>query len=134
MALCAWVTMCVNVPSPGNVTVDLLRDKLHSCFLALLGPDLIFMLALMQYQSAKDSVEDFRAAGHKDWTIVHAFYADMGGISVKHEDWKRFPVNAKQLHYLVKHGYVIYPEIPLADIKGRRKADGVVKSVSLKLC
>ena len=127
MALCAWVTMCVNVPSPDNVSVDLFRDKLHSSLMALLGPDLIVMLSLMQYQSARDSVEDFKAAGYADWTMVHAFYADMGGVSVKHADWKRLPVNAKQLHYLVVHGYMDYPMISLTEIEGRVKRDGVAK-------
>ena len=81
------------------------------------------MIAFTQYQFARASVEQFKASGFTDWTMSHAFYADMGGISVQPISWKRFPVNAKQLHYLVEHKYMEYPAIPVDDIKARGKAD-----------
>jgi hypothetical protein len=126
-ALCAWVSICVNVPAPDYGNLDLLRDKFHFILLTLLGPELVFMLAFTQFQSARASVKQFRDDGYPNWSLRHAFYADMGGIHVKHRAWKRFPVNAKQLHYLVTHGHMVYPEITLKEIKARGKTDGLAR-------
>ena len=127
MALCAWVSICVNIPSPDYRDWDLLRDKFHFVLMTLLGPELVVMLAFTQYQAARASVEQFKAAGFADWTIVHAFYADMGGISVQPVSWKRFPVNAKQLHYLIIRGHMEYPRISRREIEARGKADETAK-------
>lgn len=50
----------------------------------------------------------------------HAFYADGGGflLQLPNEDWPPFPVDAKQLHYLVSNGFVDYPEMREEDVAG----------------
>lgn len=126
-ALCAWVSICVNVPAPDYGNLDLLRDKFHFILLTLLGPELVFMLAFFQFQLARASVKQFRDDGYTNWSLRHAFYADMGGIHVQHRAWKRFPVNAKQLHYLVTRGHMAYPEITLKEIEARGKTDGFAR-------
>ena len=123
--LCAWTSICVNVPAPGDEALGLFRDKLHFTLLTLLGPELVFLLSYLQLQSARDSVQQFKSAGFADWTLAHAFYADMGGIKVQPGSWKSFPVNAEQLFYLVKHGYMDFPGIPLKEITSRGKSDGL---------
>jgi hypothetical protein len=122
---CAWVSICVNVSAPNSRQHDLLRDKFYFILLTLLGPGLVFMLAITQFQSARASVKQFRNEGYTNWSLTHAFYADMGGIHVQHRAWKSFPVNAKQLHYLVTRGHMVYPEVPLKEIKARGKTDGL---------
>lgn len=123
--LCSWSSICVNVPAPDYGDFDLTRDKLHYALLNIFGPDFMFMVSFIQYQSARDSVERFKASGHEGWTISHGFYADMGGIHVRDPNWKSFPVNAHQLHYLVSRGYLPYPEIERREIKARGKLDGL---------
>ena len=123
--LCAWVSVCVNVPCLSSARLDILRDKVYFGLLTLLGPELVFLLALGQYQCARASVRDFHLSGHKQWTATHAFYADMGGIVVQPVSWKRFPVNAKQLLYLIDKGYLEYPTITVEEIKARSKVDGL---------
>ncbi|KAM0721448.1 hypothetical protein Q7P37_002372 [Cladosporium fusiforme] len=54
---------------------------------------------------------------------LDAFYADMGGITVQPLSWKSFPVNPKQLFYLVDHAYMPCPQIPPEDIQTRGQAD-----------
>lgn len=135
--LCAWTSVCVNVPAPGRSPWRLLREKAHFVLLAFLGPELVFLLSYVQLQSAKASVEEFRAAGFTDWTLVHAFYADMGGITVCSPSWPPFPVTTRQLFYLVRHGYMDYPKIPLEDIAARGQADGLSRwanPVSTRAC
>lgn len=126
-ALCAWVSICVNIPSPGHGASDLIRDKFYFLLLTLLGPELVFLLAFTQYQCAAESVKLFKDLGHDDWTLTHGFYADMGGIHLQPPGWKRFPVSAKQLYHLVHRGYIDFPKIPVADIKARGKTDGLAK-------
>ena len=38
--------------------------------------------------------------------MKHAFFADMGGYLLKTKDHKPYPINAKQLHYLITEGYI----------------------------
>ena len=132
-ALCAWVAICVNLPAPNYGTWDLLRDKFHFTLLTLLGPEFVFLLAFTQYDSASTSVRMFKASGYDDWTMVHGFYADMGGITVQPKDWKPFPVNAKQLHYLVRNNYMDYPRISRKEIEARGKADGLSRYANMHI-
>ena len=101
--------------------------------LAFLGPEFIFQIALGQMVSARQSVRDFRAAGydHNRWTMTHAFYADMGGFLLKPRDWVEFPIDAKQLHYLVTKGYTKIPEISRSEIADKNKVDGLLRFLTL---
>lgn len=38
-------------------------------------------------------------------------------------DGKSFPIDAKQFHYLVKHGFVEFPDIDKLEIKERNSVD-----------
>lgn len=129
MVLCAWVSVCVNVPAPDGGPMDRYTDKFFFVLLSLLGPELIFLLAFGQYHTANTSKRLFQELGHLDWSITHSFYADMGGIHVQPKGWKRFPVNAKQLHYLVRNGYMQYPDIKKWEIEARSKVDGLARFV-----
>lgn len=52
--------------------------------------------------------QKFHEAGYKDWTIKHAFFANMGGFLIEppETDIPSFPLDAEQLYVLVQHGYV----------------------------
>ena len=79
--------------------------------LYILAPELTFQAALGQWTSAHRSTRLFHESGYQDWTLTHSFYADMGGIHLSLPDWKSFPVNSRQLHYLITRHYVAYPRI-----------------------
>jgi hypothetical protein len=105
-------------------------------FLGALGPEFILLLALGQYSSAKNSYNAFKEAGFPEelWTMKHAFFADMGGLILRPKDWKPFPINGKQLHYLVTHErkdtnekYLEFPKISADAIKDKNKSDGLVR-------
>ena len=53
-----------------------------------------------------------------------AFFADMGGFVLQTPDWVSFPIDAKQLHYLVTKGYVADPEATEDTIRDRNKIGG----------
>lgn len=70
-----------------------------------------------------------RPAGTSEWSLVHGFFADMGGILLESPDYPPFPVKAEELHYLIKHRHVDFPTISKDDIKASNKTDGVSKFV-----
>lgn len=127
IALCAWVAVCPNIPAPDHGPWALYIDKFYFFLLTLLGPEFIFFLAFGQFQSAVTSRKLFHEMGYMDWSLTHGFYADMGGIHVQPSGWKRFPVNSRQLHYLIKRGYMEYPKIAKKDIFAAGKIDGLAR-------
>ncbi|KAK0389859.1 hypothetical protein NLU13_3432 [Sarocladium strictum] len=77
--LCTYTLLCLNVPASSDTWSDLLQRRLK----------------------AKHSVEAFHNSGYPEWTIRMAFFADMGGFVLHAADSQPFPLNAKQLHWLV---------------------------------
>lgn len=100
-------------------------------FWAVVGPELVLSVAIGQYASARRSVKRFKKLGHPEWTLRHAFFADMGGILLQPMESKAFLVNSRQLAYLVQGGYVRYPEISEAEIWDKSKADTMTKGITL---
>lgn len=127
--LCSWSSICVNIPTSDHSKWDHFCDKWHMFCLSMLGPEFIFMLALGQYLRAHASMKAFHKKGKKDWTIKHSFYADMGGFTLKIHNWKTFPIDGKQLLYLIERGYINYDDIPLPQIDDKNKSDGLARSV-----
>jgi hypothetical protein len=93
--------------------------------LGLLGPEFVLICAMGQYCSARAAVQAFAETKHTGWIMKHAFFADMGGIHIKFPDMLSFPVNAKQMHFLIRNGYIAYPSIAINDISDTNKADGL---------
>jgi hypothetical protein len=75
--------------------------------------------------------QNFHEAGYKDWTIKHAFFADMGGFLIKplEADLPSFPLDAKQLYILVKDKYLEYPNLNEEEIEDRNKSGKLARSV-----
>ena len=101
--------------------------------LGVLGPEFVLGLALGQWVSAHRSVEEFKSSGYPQWSITHAFLADMGGFVLHARDWVPFPLNAKQVHYLVAEGYIPFSAVGLDKrvISDRNKGDGMVRVITV---
>ena len=85
-------------------------------FWAIVGPEFVLSFAIGQYASARRSVARFKKLGCPQWTLRHAFFADMGGILLHPNDSTPFLVNSRQLAYLVEHEYIQCPQISAEDI------------------
>ncbi|KAJ5625117.1 hypothetical protein N7510_001426 [Penicillium lagena] len=131
MFLCSWSSLCLNVPAQTDSQGKIFRRKIYLTALALLGPEFIFQIALSQWESAHQSVKDFNTLGIKGWTMTHAFYADMGGFHLKTDDFVAFPINAKQLHYLITNGYVDAPVLDKKRIADKNKVDSMLRLLTL---
>ncbi|THC88292.1 hypothetical protein EYZ11_012264 [Aspergillus tanneri] len=132
--LCCWTSVCPNIPANSDNYWACVRDKFHLACLGILGPEFLLMLAMGQWSSARESVKAFkklnekRRKGESDWTMTHAFYADMGGFLLNGPGIDvPFPIDAKQLLFLVEQGYLECPQIGRKDIGDRNKSDGVAR-------
>lgn len=121
--LCTWSILCINVPAPGDTVIQIFFRKMMFAALGVLLPEFTVQAALGQWLSARQSVKAFRKSGHRNWTIKHAFFADMGGFMLHTPDFPPFPIDAKQTHYLVESGYIPFPRMIKKDIKDRDKVD-----------
>ncbi len=125
-----YVILCLNVPSRGESWWSITGRRLLWMGVSIAGPEFVLTAAVGQWAAAKRSVIAFKDAGHEDWTMRHAFFADMGGIEIRTPDFVPFRVNAKQLHYLVTKGYLPYPNILLDEISDKSKLDRIGKVIT----
>lgn len=131
VCLCIWTVLCLNLPAEDEPFRLRLWRKFRWMLLALSGPEFLLCFAIGQYAAAKRSAALFQKLGVTNWTIEHGFFADMGGFVLAPIDSPKFPVNSKQLHYLVSRGYVTMPEVTKRDITDRTKADYFAKFVTI---
>ncbi len=135
--LCSWSVLCINVPAPGGSSWRTCQHKAWLACLCGIGPEFLLILALGQWESACRSVDDFHRLGLRQWSMKHAFFADMGGFILQTTDGIPFPLNAKQLHHLVVEGYIsdglLETEVMLDKklIEDKNKTDLVVRSITV---
>jgi len=128
IVLCCWVATHPNVGTPNEGFIHRCIDKTHLAVVGLLGPDLLLGFARGQLSSARRSVKKFKEdkvpCNGAEWTIMHAFFTDMGGIYLTSPDYPDgFPINSEQLHWLVKHFHVDFPDMEQMNIKERNTSD-----------
>ncbi|KAL5358688.1 hypothetical protein BJX96DRAFT_163922 [Aspergillus floccosus] len=100
--------------------------------MGVLGPEFLVMLTLGQWTSARASVKEITELGHSDWTMVHGFYADMGGFVLHGPGIEPpFPIDAQQFLFLLRHGYIEYPQLSKEDIIDRNKSDGFARCIAV---
>ena len=146
IALCSWTVLCLNLPAPNEGYWRRFRRKLYLTGLALVGPEFHLLLALGQWESARKSVADFHGLNHSDWTMTHAFFADAGGFLLhtpanssrsissgasENAIGATFPLDAKQLFFLVERGYVDYPKVTKNEISDKNKADPTARTLAV---
>lgn len=131
--LCCWTVLCLNVPPPTWGRWKRLLEKTLVACLGIVGPEFILQLSFGQWMSARRSVEDFKRLGYSDWSMAHAFLADMGGFVLHARDFVPFPLDAKQVHYLVDKGYIQYSAVRLDKeaIDDKNRGDGIARFITI---
>lgn len=128
--LCSWSVLCLNIPDPGGRRWAFLRYKLRWQLFAIFFPEIVTSMAAEQWESANQSVQEFKRLGYPQWTMRHAFFADMGGFMLESPGFPPFPVDSEQLAYLIEKEYLPYPNIDEGAIGDRNKADGFARLVT----
>ena len=129
--ICVWIMLHLNVPAEKDSERTIFMRKTKWFLLAVLAPELLLLFAGGQWAAARRSVEDMRALNGKEWTMSHAFYAESGGFVLETMDGLRFPVTARQIHYLVEHRFISVPSISSQEILDKSKADRFAKTLAL---
>jgi hypothetical protein len=130
IGISTYTMLCLNVPSPKDSWFTLVRRKLMWMVLGILGPEFPLTYAAGQWSRAKRSVKAFKTSGYENWHMRHAFFADMGGFFFHARDGDPFPLNATQLHWLVRHKYVEYPSITRKELWDKSKQDTFTKVIT----
>ena len=145
LVLCSWTVLCLNVfPVSFGRWKRGYRKFLMAC-LTFIGPEFTFQIAIGQWCSARRSVEKFKRSGYPlsgsgdpEWSMRHAFHADMGGFVLhpdlsETEQWTPFPLDAEQVHYLVVNKYVPYSDVAIEQelIKERNQVDTLVRLITV---
>jgi hypothetical protein len=129
--LCSWSSLVLHLHSRTSRWA-FLHNKLRWMFFTIFWPEVTLGTAVEQWESASQSVEDFAKSGYPQWTMRHAFLADMGGLVLQSPDFSPFPVDSKQLLYLIQKKYVSYPyHVDVGTIWDKNKADGFARSITL---
>ena len=129
--LCTWTSLHLNVPAPHEHYWQQCSRKFRWMVQAIMAPEFIVGFATGQKVEARRSVERWKGSGFNDWTMRHGFYANMGGFVLQPKDSKAFPVNAKQIHYLVTRDYIPYPKITAKEVWDKSKQDGFQKTLTM---
>ena len=129
--LCTWTSLHLNLPALSEHNLQRWLRRLRWMVQAFLAPEFILGLATGQKVEARRSISLWKDSGYDEWTIYHGFYATMGGFILQPRDSKPFPVDYKQLHYLVTRGYVRFPDITETKIRKMGKQDTFEKLLTL---
>ena len=129
--LCSWSILCLNLPAAGENMFHRFRRKCYWFLLTLIGPEVIFQLALGEWLLARRWYREMKKMDYEKWTMTHSFYANMGGFHLKTKDEGIFPINAAKLHFLLKHNYVELPDLSKKQILDKNKAEAIMRLLTL---
>jgi len=128
--ICSFTLLCLNVPAKDDSGFALVRRKVLRMLLAILAPEIVLTYAAGQWSRARHSVQEFHATGYTEWTMRMAFFADMGGFVLEPTGSDPFPLNAKQLHWLITNKHLEYPEARVEEIWDKSKQDRFARLVT----
>ncbi|KAK4201172.1 hypothetical protein QBC40DRAFT_324965, partial [Triangularia verruculosa] len=128
--ICTFTLLCLNVPQKSDTFYILFRRRLLWMLLAILAPEIVLTYAAGQWSRARHSVHDFHNSGYMQWTMRMAFFADMGGFVLEAAESVPFPLNAKQLHWLVINDHIPYPETDVDEIWDKSKQDRFARFIT----
>ena len=130
--LCCWSVLVINLPGREATRWSTFVRKVLLLGLCAAAPEIVVQVALGQWLSAKQATNLFHKSGYSDWSLRHSFFVDMGGLHIRFLNEMSFPINSRQLHYLITKEYVAYPnQIKEYQIRDRNKVDGTLRLITL---
>lgn len=148
--ICTWTVQHLNLPPSAqtkdrtrweNVMIELdeFIRKGKWMVVTVLAPEWTLGTALVDRALAKQSQQ---AMGSEEWTITHAFYANMGGFVLQFNvektclavgtDERVWRLNANQLQYLYQQSFISrLSTISENEIRDKSKSDAFVKGTAI---
>ncbi|TRX89054.1 hypothetical protein FHL15_010073 [Xylaria flabelliformis] len=166
LGLCVWSAVHLNLPEYNESEVHYLYRYLKWSMLGVFGPELVIWAAWRQFISARALTKmivkvtfeyvlrtsldtDYSFKGGyldddekraKKWTMVHSFYAGMGGFAFDlaaddKSNGPRFIPYLRRLHVTPRGIQVLatcglLPKVPESEITDKSKADGTAKLIA----
>ncbi|KAL8704726.1 MAG: hypothetical protein Q9201_002110 [Fulgogasparrea decipioides] len=158
MSLCSWSIICMNMPGAKESKYRVLWRKFALTALGILCPEFNLEVAAGQWVRARQCVRDFNSEEieqpqintqqqqqqqqqrtdttekknvKETWTMEMAFFADMGGFRLEAKNLDSFPIDARQLLYLVRRGYVQQPVFKPKMLDDKNKVDVFLRAIIL---
>lgn len=136
--LSTWSAICLNVPEPNDTIWTRVTRKTWITIISILGPEFLLGYALGEWQSARVSVADFKQLRQDDeWTLKHAFFANMGGFVLRTSDDVRFFLDVQQIQWLLRRQAISTAQFEksfLLDSKtidDRNKSDTLIRVIAV---
>lgn len=141
LTICLWTSLHLNIPSPTDTSMHILRRKLRWMFIGAIAPESLAIMALNQriiIQRCIDTINSLPESSslREKWTLTDGFYLHMGGLVLSHPSYpNKTPIHFPQLIFLIEHHYITLPNSASQEIMDKSKADAVVKGlVCLQAC
>jgi len=126
--LCTWTGQHLNIPNPKDSRLKKLLRKVGWMIFTAIAPEYTTVNALYQYVQARRSVAAVKAQfGYEWWTMMHTYYALMGGLVVQSADGARYGFTWIDLRWLWQINVIDLSDMERKDIKDRSKADAMAK-------
>ncbi|KAF8811616.1 hypothetical protein BYT27DRAFT_7183759 [Phlegmacium glaucopus] len=150
LILCMWTAPHPNVPPQNEGPIGRTARKLKWALITLLAPEIVAYIAWRQWLSARTLAKEINDIIDKQdgcsvpqspkngrWTIVHGFYAGMGGFAFKTEGSfiqdlpspLQVPLTAKGVVFLADQGHIEEIRISEESIIDKSKADSLAKTL-----
>lgn len=135
---CTWTVVHPNIPGVDDGVVRNFFFRLGLMVMTLFIPEFTIFWAALQFFSAQKAAKDFNGdipnssrSSSARWTLVHGFFAMMGGFVLYVDGEPRARLQPSELVRFVREGSVEMPTITEAEIEDRSKGDGISKCVSI---
>ncbi|KAJ9661124.1 hypothetical protein H2201_006675 [Coniosporium apollinis] len=112
----------LNIPGAGESDSRQFVRKLKWMLITLVFPEVIAWIALEEFWMARESHKAMTQLGGQ-WTMVHGYFANMGGFVLESPGRDPLPLSAAALEVLVEEGLIDVPDITEGEIKDRSKID-----------
>ncbi|KAI1757955.1 hypothetical protein F4782DRAFT_536656 [Xylaria castorea] len=148
LALCVWSAVHLNLPEYNESDVHYLYRYLKWSILGVFGPELVIWAAWRQFISARALTKIINKGGYldddekraKQWTMVHSFYAGMGGFAFdlatnNMANEPQFIPYLRRLHVTPRGVQVLatcglLPKVSESEIADKSKTDGTAKLIA----
>ncbi|KAH7080480.1 hypothetical protein BKA63DRAFT_506520 [Paraphoma chrysanthemicola] len=136
--ICCWTASHPDIPRPGSSWTKRALDKIVCLLVAAIAPEFLVFIALCEWAAARDSRRKRDVSGDTPgWSVVHHYYANMGGFCMQ---WKDDADGSVKMGFLdgdqvatLLHQNEISDSAHLSReaIEDRGKADWLVKVLAL---
>lgn len=137
--ICCWTIVHPNIAIPRASTTQKLLDKTICLLIAAFAPEVIVFISWSEYTHARQLTTRYVSkprVGGGVWTMMHSFFAGMGGFTMasnsSKSNWENGWLSPDTILALITDGLLDPSDIPeKAVIEDKGKADSLVKTVAL---